>query len=140
MLLRSVGYICDHSDLKSLLFYDAKSASVVGESVVRVPSSMPMLGYHGSPLLTGSEESRLKRLKEERMMCLWRSSQKRDRKKESVTPLRRGGREEEKKKEAKEEVKVEETRRILSDACCCSVFTPFINKEERDLNEEKKSV
>ena len=48
--------------------------------------------------------------------------------------------EEEKKKEAKEEVKVEETRRILSDACCCSVFTPFINKEERDLNEEKKSV
>ena len=99
-----------------------------------------MLGYHGSPLLTGSEENRLKRLKEERMMCLWRSGQKRDRKKESVTPLRRGGREEEKKREEREEVKVEEARRILSDACCCSAFTPFINKEERDLNEEKKSV
>ena len=83
------------------------------------------------------------------MMCLWRSSQKRDRKKESVAPLRRGGKEEEKKErgkeeekkeKGKEEEKVEEARRILSEACCCSAFTPFINKEERDLNEEKKSV
>ena len=45
-----------------------------------------------------------------------------------------------KQTQEREEVKVEEARRILSDACCCSAFTPFINKEERDLNEEKKSV
>lgn len=105
-----------------------------------VPLSMPVLGYHGVPILTGIEETKLKRLKEERIMCLWRSSQRRrmsekekvcvERKKLAVVELETG---------EVEERKEETTMRVLGEECCCSHYSVYLRREEQ-VKEDKKSV
>ena len=102
--------------------------------------SMPVLGYHGVPILAGSEEKKLKKLKEERIMYLWRSSQRRRvNEKEKVCAK--------KEKPAVPDWEMGEPRereeertmvRVLGDECCCSHYSVFVGREE--VEEDKKSV
>lgn len=136
----SVEYILQHSDIRPFLLGDWKTEKSCECDAVAVPLSMPVLGYHGIPILAGSEEKKLKKLKEERIMCLWRSSQRRrvnekekvyaKKEKPAVPDWEMG--------EPREREEERTMVRVLGDECCCSHYSVFVGREE--VEEDKKSV